>query len=182
MMAFTSAIVRRIRPTLADPDRAEPGARHRDSALSVQRVLFGLTLVGGILLPAGIAVIVLGWYGAAHTPYTFEQNSYLISGGLLGLGLVLVGGFLYFGAWIARLAENQRSHNEQLLAAIQRLPLAAQQAETVRAATFVATPTGTMLHRPDCAIVLGRSDVREVPDDPRFKSCRLCDPRGEAQA
>lgn len=180
-MAFTSAIVRRIRPASADPDRAEPGARHRDTGLTVQRVLFGLTLLGGILLPAGIAVIVLGWYGAAHTPYTFEQNSYLISGGLLGLGLVLVGGFLYFGAWIARLAENQRAHNEQLLAAIQQLPLAAPSTQAAHAATYVATPTGTMLHRPDCAIVLGRTDVREVPDDPRFKSCRLCDPRAEAQ-
>lgn len=176
-MAFTSAISRRIRPASADPDRAEPGAR-RTSADVLQRVLFVLTLTGAVLLPLGIGVIVLGWYGAAHTPYTFEQNSYLISGGLLGIGLVLVGGFLYFGAWIARLAENQRSHNEQLLAAIQRLPISAQQVDVVAPLTaYVATPTGTMLHRPDCAIVAGRTDVREVTDDSRFKSCRLCDPR-----
>lgn len=178
-MAFTSAIARRIRPTTADPDRAEPGAR-RDTAATMQRVLLGLTIAGAVLLPLGIAVIVLGWYGAAHTPYTFEQNSYLISGGLLGLGLVLVGGFLYFGAWIARLAENQRSHNEQLLAAIQQLPVQAAQEVTTVASAFVATPTGTMLHRPDCAIVVGRDDLRQVPDDRRFKSCRLCDPRADA--
>ena len=50
--------------------------------------------VGGALLPLGVVVIALGWYGVAHSPFAFEQNSYLISGGLFGLGLVLVGGFL----------------------------------------------------------------------------------------
>ena len=65
----------------------------------LQLVLFW---AGAILLPLGLVVIVLGWYGAANTPYQYDQLSYLVSGGLLGLGLTFTGGFLYFGAWLAR--------------------------------------------------------------------------------
>ena len=67
----------------------------------LQMVLFW---AGAVLLPLGLVVIVLGWYGAANTPYQYDQLSYLVSGGLLGLGLTFVGGFLYFGAWLARIA------------------------------------------------------------------------------
>ena len=63
---------------------------------------------GAILLPLGLVVIVLGWYGAANTPYQYDQLSYLVSGGLLGLGLTFTGGFLYFGAWLARIAADSR--------------------------------------------------------------------------
>src|SRR5512134_3936835 len=71
----------------------------------LQIVLFW---AGAILLPLGLVVIVLGWYGAANTPYQYDQLSYLVSGGLLGLGLTFAGGFLYFGAWLARIAADQR--------------------------------------------------------------------------
>ena len=71
----------------------------------LQLVLFW---AGAILLPLGLVVIVLGWYGAANTPYQYDQLSYLVSGGLLGLGLTFIGGFLYFGAWLARIADDGR--------------------------------------------------------------------------
>ena len=71
-----------------------------------------LFVAGAVLLPGGLVVIGLGWYGTAHTPYEYDQNAYLISGGILGLGITFVGGFLYFGSWLARLAagpEGRRS-------------------------------------------------------------------------
>ena len=39
---------------------------------------------GAILLPLGLVVIVLGWYGAANTPYQYDQISYLVSGACSG--------------------------------------------------------------------------------------------------
>ena len=66
-----------------------------------------LAIVSAVLLPLGLAVMLLGWYGAAHTPYLFEQVPYLISGGILGLGLAVVGGLIYFGSWVARSAADQ---------------------------------------------------------------------------
>ena len=69
---------------------------------------------GASLLPLGLVVIILGWYGAANTPYQYDQLSYLVSGGLLGLGLTFVGGFLYFGAWLARIADDGRESSRRL--------------------------------------------------------------------
>jgi hypothetical protein len=59
-----------------------------------------------LLVPASIAVVagfvlmVLGWYGASHTSREIEQIPYLISGGLIGLGLVVVGGLLLSAAFL----------------------------------------------------------------------------------
>ena len=73
-----------------------------------------LFVAGAVLLPAGLIVIGLGWYGVAHTAYIYNQNAYIVSGGLLGLGITFVGGFLYFGSWLARIAADQKEAQRQL--------------------------------------------------------------------
>lgn len=80
-----------------------------------------LLVAGALLLPIGIITIIVGWYGAAHTFHAYEQNDYLISGGLLGLGLVFVGGFLYFGYWMTRQIRTSTAANQQLLNALGRI-------------------------------------------------------------
>ena len=65
-------------------------------------------------MPLGMLAICLGWYGVAHSHYVYDQNTYLISGGLLGLGLVFLGGFLYFGAWLARMSAEQRDNSRAI--------------------------------------------------------------------
>jgi len=72
------------------------------------RMRNGLGLIGTMLMTAGIAAILFAWWGVAHTGYTFEQIPYVVSGGMLGLGLIGVGGFLYFGSWLTKLVEEQR--------------------------------------------------------------------------
>lgn len=80
-----------------------------------------LLVAGGLLLPVGIIVIIVGWYGSAHTFHSYEQTDYLISGGLLGLGLVFVGGFLYFGYWMTRQIRTSTTANQQMLQALGRI-------------------------------------------------------------
>jgi len=46
----------------------------------------------------GIAAVVIGWIGSQGTIFTFEQVPYLISGGLLGTCLVVVGAALWISA------------------------------------------------------------------------------------
>jgi hypothetical protein len=70
--------------------------RTRAGGADMARVLL---TVGGILMPLGIVLILLGWSGVSHTTDTFEQTPYVVSGGLLGLALVVAGGFCYFGYW-----------------------------------------------------------------------------------
>lgn len=182
--------------------RAEEQPRPRASSglTQAQRVIVILTVIGAALLPLGLVVIILGWYGAAHSPYQFQQTSYLISGGLFGLGLVFVGGFLYFGAWMARLSDTVRTENARLLTALQEqghgaralpvqagppawaafagLGLAGDAEQTiVPTESLVATPSGTMAHRRSCTVVAGRDDLRSVAlRQAGFKPCRLCEP------
>jgi hypothetical protein len=71
-----------------------------------------LAVVGGFLMPLGLVVIGIGWYGTAHTGYVFEQVPYLVSGGLFGLGLTFCGALVFFSSWLARLVQLQRQQTE----------------------------------------------------------------------
>jgi hypothetical protein len=158
--------------------------------LTVEQVL---AVVSAVLLPLGIALIVLGWYGAAHTPYLFEQVPYLISGGLLGLGFALVGGLIYFGSWVARGAAQQQRQNDEVAELLRDIreelrqgaaaaPVPARRTPSSgrngkSRAPFVATARGGMLHRPDCAVVAGRTDLRSIGSSgDGLSPCTLCNP------
>src|SRR5713226_2044900 len=79
-----------------------------------------LLIAGGVLIPLGVALIVAGWYGAAHTPRLFEQIPYAISGGILGGALVVTGGFFYFGFWLTTLVHESRDQAAAFTAAVSR--------------------------------------------------------------
>jgi hypothetical protein len=151
---------------------------------------------GAILLPLGLVAIVIGWYGASHTPYEFEQIPYVISGGLLGVGMVTVGGFLYFGYWLTRMLNEQKVQGERVVDALERLearmsgdtpPPVSTGANGRGAATvstagrpFVATAAGSMFHDPDCPVVGGKSGLRKVSGSEKgMEPCRICDPVGD---
>jgi hypothetical protein len=134
---------------------------------------------GAILLPMGLLAIVLGWYGTANTPYEYDQISYLVSGGLLGLGLVLVGGFLLFGAWLAQISEQGRQSSARLAEALEAL-VSAQAAASGGASEQVRMVTagkGSTLHRSDCGLVADRPDLVAVgAGTGGLTPCRVCAP------
>jgi hypothetical protein len=142
-----------------------------------------MLLVGGLLLPLGILLVLLGWWGASHTVFLFEQVPYLLSGGVLGLALVIAGGFVYFAYWLTLLVREGREGRTELTAVLSRVERLLEEAAPRTARTgspsgrLVATKTGTMLHRPDCVAVDGKNDLREVTADTAGLSpCKLCDP------
>lgn len=53
-----------------------------------------LVLPASLLICLGFAAIVAGWWGVAHQYLPYAQLPYLVSGGLLGLALVALGGML----------------------------------------------------------------------------------------
>ena len=144
-----------------------------------------MLVAGGLLMPVGIILILLGWAGASRTPFAWEQTDYLISGGILGLALVFAGGFLYFSYWNTVRINESRAQSRQLVAAISRVEAllagGASVEEGGRAVPaprrYVATPSGSIFHRPDCAAVAGRSDVKEINvERTSLKPCRICNP------
>jgi hypothetical protein len=159
-----------------------------------------LLLAGGILIPLGIVFIVLGWIGASHTVNLYEQIPYMISGGLLGLGMVFAGGFCYFAYWLTQLvyaARRDAADSRIVLERIESLlssgnslasvsyaeggmttaPPAATSLSAVAGSTYLATPTGTMFHLPSCPAVAGRDNLREVQgDEAGLTPCKICEP------
>lgn len=157
----------------------------------LQVVLF---VSGAVLLPLGLVVIVLGWYGAAHTPYQYDQISYLVSGGMLGLGLTFCGGFLYFGAWLARIAADNRDTAKRLSDTLLVLADVVSRSAAVaeaggRGGAVAAAPardagsvlvvagSGRTVHRSDCSLIAHRDDLAPAGGDaPDLAPCRLCKP------
>jgi hypothetical protein len=139
-----------------------------------------LATIGGILIPLGLILVFLGWLGASRTPLVQEQIPYLISGGLLGVSLVFLGAFLYFAYWLAQLVQDNHTGQQQIIERLERAEghLARLSEIAAPAGTqFVATATGTMIHRADCPAVAGRAGLRTVGDGERgMTPCSICQP------
>ena len=97
-----------------------------------------------------------------------------MSGGLLGIGLIIGGGFCYFAWWLTKLIEDGRLQAteasvaaERTAATLERIEaLMRGQAGLVDDGTLVVTATGTMAHRPDCAVVAAEGLRQKFPDEP----------------
>ena len=141
-------------------------------------------LAAWVLIPLGVVFILLGWYGASHTTRVWQQIPYMVSGGLLGLGLIFAGGFGYFAAWLTRMMEDSRKESAEAMEAAQRTLAALERIEVLLggtsgngAAMLVVAEKGTMVHRPDCPMIAGRSDLRRPgARDSGLRPCKVCTP------
>jgi len=133
-----------------------------------------LRAAGTALLVLGLLVIGSGWYGAAGTAKVHEQVPFLLSGGLLGLGLTVAGGVLYLGGWLARIAASVARPG----AAPDQEATEFPPADSVPAdPTPVVAGRGTRVHRRDCTLIAHREDLR-VPHhgEAGLTACRACRP------
>jgi hypothetical protein len=149
-----------------------------------------LLIVGGVLLPLGVLLILLGWLGASRTILPFEQIPYLVSGGLLGIAFVVIGGFVYFAYWQTLLVRETRAERRDLIDSLYRIERLLAGGALITAdgelpaydeTQLVATETGSMVHRQDCPVVLNRENLRHVTGhEPELKPCSICDPFAQA--
>jgi len=110
---------RRARPVasrLAGLARAVEGTRR--TQFDVRQIMLA---TGAICMGLGIVAIILGWYGAAHSAYLFQEIPYLISGGLLGVALVAGGGFLFFASWFVRMIEDNHRYASRVQRTLERV-------------------------------------------------------------
>jgi hypothetical protein len=161
------AVPRRSPKPAAAVPAARPAGAQDQRFRTIQLALF---TGGAVLMPLGIIAIMLGWSGTAHTKYQYNQLPYVVSGGLLGLGLVFLGGFLYFGAMLARMATEQRESTRQLADAMIAL------ADHVGRGP-VPSGAGSTVHRRDCALIAHRQDLRPLTGaETDLGTCRVCRP------
>lgn len=198
-------------PALSGQTRAAPSARESrlTSVLARASGRFRLVLserwlltVGSALVTAGLICVIGGYVGTSRTVLVAGQIPYLVSGGLFGLGLIFLGGFLYFGYWMALMVRDGREraaqdrHDLALLRqgladlngavgalsgvlsglagpAPRRIPTRPRPRSAV---ALVATENGTMMHRPDCAAAAGRHNLRPVSVADGLAPCGMCRP------
>ncbi len=89
----------------------------------------------GLALPVlGVVLILVAWWNAAGTRYVADQMPMLISGGLFGLALIIVGLglFLRFSLarvlrfWLARLVAEQQVQTDRIVDALAAVEAAAR--------------------------------------------------------
>jgi hypothetical protein len=87
-------------------------------------------LIAGLVLPLlGILAIFLGWWGASGSAYPAEQLPYVISGGLLGIGLIVAGAALfvrysmtrYMRFWLLRVIYEERAQTDRAVASLEEI-------------------------------------------------------------
>lgn len=138
-------------------------------------------LWGGLAAVAcGAVLCVLGWYGVSGERFAERQLPYIASCTVPGAALIVAGAVLL-------------THGEQGLAArrvaeMHRLLTAAEPNDGDTGTTadepprpsaegpLLQVPGGTLLHRPDCPLVIGKPGAAP-PDDPSaLTPCPVCEP------
>lgn len=168
-------------PAVSNP-AAEPDTRYRT-------LTQGLFALGALLMPLGVVLVCIGWYGAAHTKYSYDQFPYLLSGGLLGVAVSQLGGFLYFGAWLAKGAQDQREASRHIADTMLVLADLVSRTQSAGAAgtghslvdsgavPVLAGSEGETVHRRDCQLISHRGDLRVLSGSAHGLSiCRVCGP------
>lgn len=137
--------------------------------------------LGVALTLAGFLVIFFGWNGAGSHDYVPAQFPYLISGGIAGLGVVVLGATMI-------VVQNQRTDRARVEAALERIAAAVERQGATGAGTG-PVPGGlaghvvagtTSYHLLDCQLPEARAEARVVPlEDVRtsgLEPCRVCRP------
>lgn len=131
----------------------------------------------------GFLVILLAWNGAAGLDYAQGQLPYLISGGVGGLGLIVIGGALIVAESNRRDRAVLEAQLSELVAAVERMStstVTAQTATTVVSEGDLVVAGRSSFHAPSCHLVEERPDsaqmTREQAEQASLKPCRVCKP------
>lgn len=135
--------------------------------------------LGMLFCLIGFVVMFLGWNGAASYNYISQQFPYVLSGGVIGLGIVVIGAAMI-------IVQNARADRARLEAAIDRLSAAVEKqglggpgARGAGMAGFVVAG-GASYHRLDCALSAERDEAELIGIDEAIdrdlEPCRVCSP------
>jgi hypothetical protein len=135
--------------------------------------------LGILFCLAGLILVWAGWNGAASYDRIQTQFPYLISGGISGLSLVVIG----VGLFIVQSQRQDRVQLEANLVELRRLLEAQTGIQTTTDAghdadLVVAGPNA--YHLPDCKLIEGRQGLKRVTAAAArgagLQPCRTCNP------
>lgn len=151
--------------------------------------------LGYILIALGAILLLAGYLGVSREVIVARQIPYIVSGGLLGLAAITLGGRLLLIQDLRRDSGRLDRLEKAILELHQVLlyrpdapspALAAQTASTtanpngVQPSKLTVLPGGESFHRPDCPVVgdkpAGRSVTLETAQRKGLRACPLCQP------
>ena len=184
-------------------ETAVPGlpARNAPDVLGRGRALVRRLGMGGAgsrlglgVIALGLIVIGIGWNGAAgaggevnHVPVVQAQLPWLLSGGFLGLGIVILGAAMMIANAYRETEARNAARMDAILEALERT---GGNNEAVAVVASVASGSGEVAdlvvagtasyHRPDCRLARGRGDAEVIPVasavERGLSACRVCKP------
>lgn len=145
-----------------------------------RRVRMGRVL-GLVLIVAGFIVIAKAWDGAAGKTRVDSQFPYVLSGGFMGLGLVITGCALLFLSTVR--AERQvltQKFDEMSTLLARNLGRLAISSNGSGGSSEQVVAGGDAYHREDCTILVGKTGLAKLSVAQAaaegLKPCRACDP------
>jgi hypothetical protein len=141
------------------------------------------TATAVLLVAVGFVFVYFGWNGAAGKDTIQQQFPYVISGGIVGLGLILAGLTVAIVQTIRRESTTLATKLDELADALGRVG-----DEVGVAVSPTAVPDHgnlvmagrTSYHRPDCRLVEGRSGTQAMSPEAAasrgLAPCRICNP------
>lgn len=142
--------------------------------------------IGGALIAIGLVVLYLGYNGAATNALPQAQTPYIISGGLLGVALMVIGAVtiaLYvllqvqadFRTELSALRESMETLSEAMAHQVFRPANPGSENGTVMVARGASS-----FHRPECRLVARAEHVKPLPrneaEEAGLIACRICKP------
>jgi hypothetical protein len=141
-----------------------------------RQVRFG-RILGLSFCVSGFTAIGFGWNGSAKSAFVDVQFPYLISGGIGGAALVLLGIGLLVMAQIRVERIKLTAQMEQLASVVGRVTAVAGAGTSANGRVVAGKAT---YHRPDCRLIEGKRDLNHVSAEAAKLSglspCRVCDP------
>jgi hypothetical protein len=151
-------------------------------------------VLGYVFVGLGLLALLLGWYGASGESLVAKQLPFLISGGLLGIALVVLGNrFLLIedlrrdSTRIDRIETMVQELHAALLARpdapgriAHSLDASSIAAESNGSASYVVLPGGQSFHLQDCPMLEGKERTTTVKAAAAARRglvpCPLCEP------
>lgn len=134
----------------------------------------------------GFVIIAVAWNGAASVDFAQGQIPYILSGGALGVGLIVVGSALMVTESNRRDRREIETRLEALIQAVREGgPVTNGSAPAQAAAATAVDPNlvvsgRTTYHDPECHVVKNRPEASRVPrqvaKDTGLQPCRVCQP------
>jgi hypothetical protein len=138
-------------------------------------------LLGLALIVIGFAVIAKAWDGAASKFLITEMFPYLLSGGFLGLSLVITGAMLIFLGTLRSERQLLSERYEEMATLLSRnLARMAMSTNGASLSGEQVVPGESAYHVPGCRVLEGKENLLTVPVEQAaaegLAPCRVCDP------